>query len=225
MTETKVLKEIAEIMFKYSQGDSGPMIFDLVSGALTFQEQFIQIYQFAKGKKNCLLTGKHVKVLEDVTNRIRAKVLETFLPTISDSESPLMLTHPFFFSKIMANRPAKTVNDEYWHEHVDQKQYKSFVYTALIYLADFGSDFDGGEFVFLDAKGNDSVVIEPKTGRLNLFTSGYENVHRVNKVTKGTRLAMTLAFTCQNEDKSNPMAIDLKQVMQKNLDEDCLLAE
>jgi len=38
--------------------------------------------------------------------------------------------------------------------------------------------------------------VEPTAGRLVAFTSGRENVHRVEPVAAGVRLALTMAFTC-----------------------------
>lgn len=34
------------------------------------------------------------------------------------------------------------------------------------------------------------------SGRVSMFTSGSENVHAVEKVTSGTRYALTVPFTC-----------------------------
>jgi hypothetical protein len=75
-------------------------------------------------------------------------------------------------------QPALTLNDEYWHPHVDQTTYPGavaafcpwcasaargiarwaaltclrpgFEYTCLLYLSTLGTDFDGGAFAFLD---------------------------------------------------------------------------
>ncbi|KAM4715359.1 2-oxoglutarate and iron-dependent oxygenase domain-containing protein 3 isoform 3-T3 [Anableps anableps] len=89
---------------------------------------------------------------------------------------------------------AKTQHDEYWHPHIDKETYGSFDYTSLLYLSDYGSDFTGGRFVFMDQNGNRTV--EPRSGRVSFFSSGSENLHRVEKVTWGTRYAITVSFTC-----------------------------
>ena len=39
-------------------------------------------------------------------------------------------------------------------------------------------------------------TVEPKLARLSMFTSGSENLHRVEKVSTGTRYAITISFTC-----------------------------
>ena len=42
-------------------------------------------------------------------------------------------------------------------------------------------------------------TIQPRHGRMSAFTSGIENKHHVEPVTKGVRFALTMGFTC---DKS-----------------------
>jgi hypothetical protein len=92
-------------------------------------------------------------------------------------------------------------------------RYGSFVFTSLLYLADAGAEFEGGAFELLPmgtkqggdgpgagsgagAAGAPVATIVPKRGRLVLFFSGSEHPHRVTRVTSGTRLALTIAFTC-----------------------------
>lgn len=64
----------------------------------------------------------------------------------------------------------------------------------MLYLNDYNSDFKGGRFVFVDEKSN--RTIEPRRGRVSMFTSGKENLHYVEKVKSGIRYAMTISFTC-----------------------------
>jgi hypothetical protein len=84
----------------------------------------------------------------------------------------LWLTKPAFFARIDGGKPARTLHDEYWHPHVDQVQYRSFSYTGLLYLSDYGVDFTGGKFAFIDDGGLHNSTVEPQRGRLLLFTSG-----------------------------------------------------
>ena len=100
-----------------------------------------------------------------------------------------------WFSRI-ENQPAKTPHDEYWHVHIDKETYPSFHYTSLLYLTDFGEDFSGGEFVFVDVSDKLNRTIEPRLARLSFFTSGIENKHHVKPVISGVRYALTLGFTC-----------------------------
>merc|ERR1719436_1713630 len=109
-----------------------------------------------------------------------------------------------FFSHINGSKEAKTIHDEYWHQHIDTEQYGTFEYTALLYLSTTWEDFDGGEFLF-DAEsevglaGGPAAAVEPRFNRLVAFTSDAENPHRVEKVSRGVRIALTAAFTCDME--------------------------
>ena len=80
--------------------------------------------------------------------------------------------------------------------HIDKETYPSFHYTSLLYLTDFGEDFKGGEFVFVDSSDKTNKTIEPRLGRVSFFTSGIENKHFVKPVNSGVRYALTLGFTC-----------------------------
>ena len=53
--------------------------------------------------------------------------------------------------------------------------------------------FEGGDFAFVD-EGMDEVI-EPRMGRLLLFASGFEHLHRVGHVTRGTRMVLAQWFT------------------------------
>lgn len=70
-----------------------------------------------------------------------------------------------------------------------QETYGSFHYTSLLYLTDFGKDFNGGRFVFEDGEEHNKTLytVEPRKGRVSIFTSGAENLHYVEKVTDGSR--------------------------------------
>ena len=78
--------------------------------------------------------------------------------------------------------------------HIDKANIGSYDYSALLYLADYGTDFTGGLFAFCDPDGVDRLV-EPRKGRLVAFTSGAENLHQVRQVTGGTRHVLAMWFT------------------------------
>jgi predicted 2-oxoglutarate/Fe(II)-dependent dioxygenase YbiX len=66
-----------------------------------------------------------------------------------------------------------------------------------VYLSTYGEDFEGGMFEFHD---DEKILgVKPRKGSLLTFSSGIENAHLVNQVTKGERIAWSLWFTC---DKS-----------------------
>lgn len=52
-----------------------------------------------------------------------------------------------------------------------QVTYGSFDYTSLLYLSDYGSDFTGGRFVFMDQNGNRTV--EPRTGNYQVLKTTF----------------------------------------------------
>ena len=67
-----------------------------------------------------------------------------------------------------------------------------------MYLSDYGRDFEGGRFIYID-KNDVNTTVEPRKGRVSMFTSGSENLHAVEKVTSGTRYALTVSFTCDKQ--------------------------
>lgn len=86
-----------------------------------------------------------------------------------------------------------------------QETYDSFHYTSLLYLTDFNVDFKGGRLAFVDdqAKPLKNVTVEPRKGRVLMFTSGAENPHYVERVTDGVRYAITVSFTCDISQSIN----------------------
>uniref|UniRef100_A0A8C9XIL9 2-oxoglutarate and iron dependent oxygenase domain containing 3 n=1 Tax=Sander lucioperca TaxID=283035 RepID=A0A8C9XIL9_SANLU len=168
--EAQILRRLAERGLALAGSEGGASILDLHSGALSMGKQFVNIYRNVRG-------------------RIQAVIAETFGldPTL------MYLTKPTFFSRINSTT-AKTQHDEYWHPHIDKVTYGSFDYTSLLYLSDYGTDFTGGRFIFMDQ--NNNRTVEPRAGRVSFFSSGTENLHRVEKVTWGTRYAITVSFTC-----------------------------
>ncbi|XP_034563286.1 urotensin-2 receptor 2 [Notolabrus celidotus] len=187
--EAQVLQRLAERGLALAGSEGGASILDLHSGALSMGKQFVNIYRYFVDQIGDVFTQEDFELYRDVRGRIQAVIAETFGldPTL------MYLTKPTFFSRINSTA-AKTQHDEYWHPHIDKVTYGSFDYTSLLYLSDYGSDFTGGRFVFMDQNGNRTV--EPRAGRVSFFTSGTENLHRVEKVTWGTRYAITVSFTC-----------------------------
>ncbi|XP_038155256.1 urotensin-2 receptor 2 isoform X1 [Cyprinodon tularosa] len=187
--EAQALRRLAERGLALAGSEGGASILDLHSGALSMGKQFVNIYRYFGDQITNVFTEEDFKLYREVRGRIQAVIAETFGldPTL------MYLTKPTFFSRINSTE-AKTQHDEYWHPHIDKETYGSFDYTSLLYLSNYGSDFTGGRFVFMDPNGNRTV--EPRAGRVSFFSSGSENLHRVEKVTWGTRYAITVSFTC-----------------------------
>ncbi|KAJ7404410.1 2-oxoglutarate and iron-dependent oxygenase domain-containing protein 3 [Willisornis vidua] len=167
-------------------------ILDLHSGALSLGKRFVNLYRYFGDKIHDIFTEEDFALYRDVRQRIQQRIAQVF----GISSASMYLTKPTFFSR-MNSTEAKTAHDEYWHPHVDKVTYGSFDYTSLLYLSDYSQDFGGGRFVFLDADSNKTV--EPRAGRVSFFTSGSENLHRVERVLWGTRFAITISFSCDPE--------------------------
>ncbi|KAM4890148.1 2-oxoglutarate and iron-dependent oxygenase domain-containing protein 3 [Sylvia borin] len=190
--EAERIRRIAERGLSLGGSDGGASILDLHSGALSLGKHFVNLYRYFGDKIQDVFTEEDFALYRDVRQRIQQRIAQVF----GISSSAMYLTKPTFFSR-MNSTGAKTTHDEYWHPHVDKVTYGSFDYTSLLYLSDYSEDFGGGRFVFMDADSNKTV--EPRAGRVSFFTSGSENLHRVEKVQWGTRFAITISFTCDPE--------------------------
>ncbi|KAB0397797.1 hypothetical protein E2I00_012863 [Balaenoptera physalus] len=164
-------------------------ILDLHSGALSVGKHFVNLYRYFGDKIQTIFSEEDFQLYRDLRQKVQLAIAQAF----GISASLLHLTKPTFFSRINSTA-ARTAHDEYWHAHVDKVTYGSFDYTSLLYLSDYLDDFGGGRFVFMEEGANKTV--EPRAGRVSFFTSGSENLHRVEKVHWGTRYAITIAFTC-----------------------------
>ncbi|KAM6377263.1 2-oxoglutarate and iron-dependent oxygenase domain-containing protein 3, partial [Pluvialis apricaria] len=196
MTDAVITREKAERIHRIAErglslggSDGGASILDLHSGALSLGKHFVNLYRYFGDKIQDVFTEEDFALYRDVRQRIQQRIAQAF----GISAASMYLTKPTFFSRIN-NTEAKTTHDEYWHPHVDKVTYGSFDYTSLLYLSDYTEDFGGGRFVFMDVGSN--KTIEPRAGRVSFFTSGSENLHRVEKVHWGTRYAITISFTC-----------------------------
>jgi hypothetical protein len=196
--EVAALRAIAARGMSMGGGSGGPTIMDMASGALSHKDQFVDMWVAFNLTKRPPFTRSELRPYRELTERVAQAVRTHF------GASKLWLTAPSFFTDISADRPPKIDNDEYWHSHVDTLQYGSFAYTALLYLNQAGEDFEGGRLSFDapvqrgdgDAAAAPPALVSPKPGRLMLFSSGEEHPHHVEQVTRGTRLAVTIAYTC-----------------------------
>ncbi|XP_076324686.1 2-oxoglutarate and iron-dependent oxygenase domain-containing protein 3-like isoform X1 [Tachypleus tridentatus] len=191
--EAAQLLSIAKKGLVHGGSSGGASIFDLHSGALSYGDNFVNVYKLIKKEgKKALFTQHDFQIYRKVKDKIHHMIATEFgiLP------QKLYLTHPTFFSQ-MSNKLPKTKHDEYWHIHVDKETYGSFHYTSLLYLSDYDVDFTGGRLIYVDKSVN--LTLEPKMGRVVAFTSGSENPHYVERVTSGIRYALTVSFTCNKK--------------------------
>ncbi|XP_075149388.1 2-oxoglutarate and iron-dependent oxygenase domain-containing protein 3-like isoform X1 [Haematobia irritans] len=205
--EVEILLDMAEKIINLAGSSGGASILDIHSGALSYGDKFLNVFQMTKAMD--IIKPEHITTYNLVKGKIKLAIAEQF----GIEPENLYLTYPTFFSRI-TNVTAKTIHDEYWHEHVDKETYPSFHYTSLLYLTTFNKDFKGGRFVFVDgnAENRTTSSIEPKKGRVSAFTSGSENRHHVEQVSEGTRFAVTISFSCDKKHSINdPKMASLNQ--------------
>lgn len=178
--EAEQIRRIAEKGLSLGGSDGGASILDLHSGALSVGKHFVNLYRYFGDKIQNIFSEEDFQLYRDIRQKVQLTIAEAF----GISASLLYLTKPTFFSRINSTE-ARTAHDEYWHAHVDKVTYGSFDYTSLLYLSDYLEDFGGGRFVFMEEGSNKTV--EPRAGRVSFFTSGSENLHRVEKVLWGDR--------------------------------------
>lgn len=192
-------------------GAGGASIIEMHTSTASYKENFVSLFnrmdqgdQKTIEKMKILYSSENLAIYHSVKNKVANLIGQHF----NVNPEHLHLAAPTFFSQL-TNLDAKSMNDEYWHTHIDTNQYQAFHYTSLVYLSTFGEDFEGGRFIF---EGQDltngldqgfgsskSHVISPKLGTISIFSSEKENIHRVERVTSGTRLAFTMGFTCNSK--------------------------
>jgi hypothetical protein len=104
--------------------------------------------------------------------------------------------------------------------HTDEATHDGYHYSCVIYLSTAGVDFEGGAFVFNDPakdeaaakktekegknmgieeqirrSGRTLIPYNPTKGSAVIFSSGWENMHEVEKITSGVRYAVPCFFT------------------------------
>jgi hypothetical protein len=94
--------------------------------------------------------------------------------------------------------------------HVDEGSYDSFHYSGIMYITSHGKDFEGAEFTFVDPTGE--TTIPPKSGSAIAFSSGWENLHRVEPLVSGSRIAIPFVFTTHSEEKPKKRPANADQV-------------
>ena len=122
--ECSKIIQLAEFGMAKGGGAGGATILDLPSGALSYGDQFINLHQML-AKRNESLPQDSKLVLKDVMARVRHRVSDFF------GVSQIQGTTPRFISR-MDQKPAKTMHDEYWHEHVDANQVMIMLVTAIV---------------------------------------------------------------------------------------------
>eukprot|EP00079_Xenopus_tropicalis_P037395 XP_017951166.1 PREDICTED: prolyl 3-hydroxylase 1-like [Xenopus tropicalis] len=158
----------------------------------------------------------------NVTDKVR-RVVESYFRL----DSPLYFSYSHLVCRTAVEEKQEGRKDLSHPVHVDNcilnaeanmciKEHPAYTfrdYSAILYL---NGDFEGGNFVFteLDAK-TITAEVRPQCGRMVGFSSGEENPHRVNAVTKGQRCAVALWFTLdpRHNERERVQADDLIKML------------
>jgi hypothetical protein len=84
--------------------------------------------------------------------------------------------------------------------HCDEGSYDSFHYSGILYVTSHGSDYEGAGFTFVDPTGD--TTIHPQSGSALAFSSGWENLHRVEALISGKRVAIPFVFTTHDDKQT-----------------------
>lgn len=93
------------------------------------------------------------------------------------------------------NQSAYAVSDV----HVDEGLSNDFHFSSVVWLGESGKDFDSGALAIYHNRTIPWLLVEPMVGRAAFFSSGWENVHGVKVVSRGTRWSLTVVFMVHDE--------------------------
>jgi len=195
------LLNIARKGMKLRPSLGGPTILDINTGYLRDTKGLVNLFV---GEED-FFTSEEFAHYGRVINALKNEVQHTF------GVSDLYFTSPTFITRLDGNSSwqPEGVHDEYWHHHIDGENTPHYHYSGLLYLSTYMNDFEGGRFIFDDEKGKPQQIVEPRSGRVLLFTAGPENPHRVEQVTSGERFVLSFWFTC-NMDRQFEIFLDGK---------------
>ena len=192
----------------------GPTIIDINTG---------YIRDSTNGLKNLFAGDKQLYDDADFSHygRIIKKLKEHVESVFGIDE--VYFTAPTFITHIQGNKDwqPQGIHDEYWHLHVDNNNTEHYHYSGLLYLSTYNDDFTGGRLKFFNHDETTlEQIIEPKAGRLAIFSSGRENPHLFEMVTSGERMVLAFWFTCNESRKFHGRAhVTFAEKIKKGLNE------
>lgn len=183
------LKEIAVKGMATRTSKGGPTILDLNTGYIRDSAGLINLFV----NHNSLFSAEDFAAYGSIILRLKALVQSSF------GADELFFTAPTFITRIdgRADWQPQGIHDEYWHTHADTASTPHYHYSGLLYLSTYNEDFAGGRLHLLkDDRNTTSQLVEPKAGRVAMFTSGWETPHFFERVTRGQRMVLSFWFTC-----------------------------
>ena len=100
------------------------------------------------------------------------------------------LSPPSSEANVSPSYDSSAANYSYWSAHCDKENNPCYDYSVLLYL---NRDFEGGDLVFMDDMRD--FVVQPKAGRLLMFSSSMVNIHRVTPVHFGNRFLLSVWYS------------------------------
>ena len=215
--ECNLLENIAIKGFSVRENAPGPSILDINTGYIRDSSNGLEnLYRSVSlGIRKEIFHGDDYAHYFHVINKLK----ETIEKTFGIGNNKLKFTAPTFFTRLNSGldinnnndndndtkekawEPAE-IHDEYWHSHIDRENTEHYHYSGLLYLSTYKQNFTGGRLGFQDAQTDGApahTIVEPRMGRVALFTSGKENPHYVERLTKGQRLVLAFWFTCDTD--------------------------
>jgi hypothetical protein len=173
----------------------GPTILDINSGHIRDTAGLDNLFD---ENNNFTFSADDFSSYGSIIRKLKSNVETTF------GIQNMYFTAPTFITRLDGRNSwsPREIHDEYWHPHVDRDNTRHYHYSGLLYLSTYGKDFLGGKLNFLssgEAETKSHIVeleVEPKAGRVIMFTSGGENFHHVERVTSGQRFVLAFWFTC-----------------------------
>lgn len=211
--DISTLRQIAEKGMSTRENVGGPTILDINTGFIRDSLGLDNLFALP----NDLFSVEDFRHYASIIQALKDAVMQTF------DLSSLYFTAPTFITRLDATKDweAREIHDEYWHAHADHNNTAHYHYSGLLYMSTYGEDFTGGRLLFYDPDkylqyGEDpnvkeeelvDLIVEPRRGRVIIFSSGHENVHRVEKVLSGQRHVLSFWFTC-NPQKEFQIFLD-----------------
>jgi len=178
------------------EGVGGPTILDINTGFIRDSDGVENLFSREDDQK--IFTSDDFAHYGRIINTLRSEVMK------ATGANDLHFTAPTFITRLDGRKSwePKEIHDQYWHVHADRNNTAHYHYSGLLYLSMYKTDFTGGRILFYnqDTSAVDEVV-EPRPGRVLIFTSGAENPHKVERVKSGQRLVLAFWFTCDEKKR------------------------
>ena len=210
-SDVEKLHAIVNKGMSYRENKGGPTILDINTGYIRDSDGLANLFV----GNTAAFSDEDFAHYGRIITTLKAAVADTF------KLKELYFTAPTFITRLDGN-PAwqpKEMHDEYWHPHADHNNTAHYHYSGLLYMSTYNEDFTGGKFKFIrpefdlfehsNLSGSPDMAnlatptdedvqleVEPRAGRVVIFTAGHENTHYVERVTSGQRFVLSFWFTC-----------------------------